>query len=62
MQIFRSIDSNSVKQFPKNPKEATSKVCGNLWIKSSLFYFISETLLISGIFLFAGNLCLGYGW
>lgn len=26
MQIFRSIDSNSVKHFPKDPKEATSKV------------------------------------
>uniref|UniRef100_A0A0E0IK53 Phospholipase D n=1 Tax=Oryza nivara TaxID=4536 RepID=A0A0E0IK53_ORYNI len=30
VQIFRSIDSNSVKGFPKNPREATSKnlVCG----------------------------------
>lgn len=25
MQIFRSIDSNSVKGFPKDPREATSK-------------------------------------
>lgn len=25
-QIFRSVDSNSVKGFPKNPREATSKV------------------------------------
>lgn len=25
-QIFRSIDSNSVKGFPKDPKEATMKV------------------------------------
>lgn len=25
-QIFRSIDSNSVKGFPKDPREATSKV------------------------------------
>ncbi|MFS7941716.1 putative phospholipase D [Helianthus anomalus] len=26
VQVFRSIDSNSVKGFPKDPKEATSKV------------------------------------
>lgn len=26
IQIFRSIDSNSVKGFPKDPKEATMKV------------------------------------
>ena len=26
MQIFRSIDSNSVKGFPKEPKDASSKV------------------------------------
>ena len=26
MQIFRSIDSNSVKGFPKDPKEAFCKV------------------------------------
>ena len=25
LQIFRSIDSNSVKGFPKDPKEATAK-------------------------------------
>lgn len=30
VQIFRSIDSNSVKGFPKDPKEATSKVKGHL--------------------------------
>lgn len=26
LQVFRSIDSNSVKGFPKDPKEATSRV------------------------------------
>jgi len=33
MQIFRSIDSNSVKGFPKDPREATSKnlVCGKMY-------------------------------
>ncbi|XP_061368702.1 phospholipase D gamma 1-like isoform X1 [Gastrolobium bilobum] len=39
VQIFRSIDSNSVKGFPKNPKEATSKnlVCGkNVLIDMSI--------------------------
>lgn len=39
VQIFRSIDSNSVKNFPKNPKEATSKnlVCGkNVLIDMSI--------------------------
>ncbi|KAG4169783.1 hypothetical protein ERO13_A12G103150v2 [Gossypium hirsutum] len=38
-QIFRSIDSNSVKGFPKDPKEATSKnlVCGkNVLIDMSI--------------------------
>lgn len=28
-QIFRSVDSNSVKGFPKDPREATSKVSLN---------------------------------
>ncbi|KAK7394224.1 hypothetical protein VNO78_14746 [Psophocarpus tetragonolobus] len=39
VQIFRSIDSNSVKRFPKDPKEATSKnlVCGkNVLIDMSI--------------------------
>ncbi|KAJ0860817.1 putative phospholipase D [Helianthus annuus] len=39
VQIFRSIDSNSVKGFPKDPKEATSKnlVCGkNVLIDMSI--------------------------
>ncbi|KAA8515979.1 hypothetical protein F0562_019158 [Nyssa sinensis] len=39
VQIFRSIDSNSVKGFPKDPKEATNKnlVCGkNLLIDMSI--------------------------
>ncbi|KAI7991354.1 Phospholipase D beta 1 [Camellia lanceoleosa] len=26
-QVFRSIDSNSVKGFPKDPKDATSRQC-----------------------------------
>ncbi|XP_048321059.2 phospholipase D gamma 1 [Ziziphus jujuba] len=39
VQIFRSIDSNSVKRFPKDPKDATSKnlVCGkNVLIDMSI--------------------------
>ncbi|KAL5796299.1 hypothetical protein ACOSQ2_001119 [Xanthoceras sorbifolium] len=39
VQIFRSIDSNSVRGFPKDPKEATSKnlVCGkNVLIDMSI--------------------------
>ncbi|KAK1653609.1 hypothetical protein QYE76_071414 [Lolium multiflorum] len=39
IQIFRSIDSNSVKGFPKDPREATSKnlVCGkNVLIDMSI--------------------------
>ncbi|XP_047083407.1 phospholipase D beta 1-like [Lolium rigidum] len=39
VQIFRSIDSNSVKGFPKDPREATSKnlVCGkNVLIDMSI--------------------------
>ncbi|CAO2835004.1 unnamed protein product [Amaranthus hypochondriacus] len=39
VQVFRSIDSSSVKGFPKNPKEATSKnlVCGkNVLIDMSI--------------------------
>ncbi|KAL5577427.1 hypothetical protein UlMin_019126 [Ulmus minor] len=39
VQIFRSIDSNSVKEFPKDPKDATSKslVCGkNVLIDMSI--------------------------
>jgi len=39
VQIFRSIDSNSVKGFPKDPREATSKnlVCGkNVMIDMSV--------------------------
>uniref|UniRef100_A0A0D9VNR8 Phospholipase D n=1 Tax=Leersia perrieri TaxID=77586 RepID=A0A0D9VNR8_9ORYZ len=39
VQIFRSIDSNSVKAFPKDPREATSKnlVCGkNVLIDMSI--------------------------
>ncbi|GJQ92918.1 phospholipase D gamma 1-like protein [Tanacetum coccineum] len=39
VQIFRSIDSNSVKGFPKDPKEATTKnlVCGkNVMIDMSI--------------------------
>lgn len=35
IQIFRSIDSNSVKGFPKDPREATGKVN-----KSFLFQFL----------------------
>lgn len=49
IQIFRSIDSNSVKGFPKDPKEATMKVRkmfkrdvmeGNVF--QSNFFFLAE--------------------
>lgn len=37
LQIFRSIDSTSVRGFPKDPKEATSKVRKGLAIDYTLF-------------------------
>lgn len=37
VQIFRSIDSNSVRGFPKDPKEATQMVRKGLVIDSTLF-------------------------
>lgn len=39
MQIFRSIDSNSVKRFPKDPKDATSKVKKHLDVKFPFVLF-----------------------
>lgn len=55
MQIFRSIDSNSVKGFPKDPKDATVKVsdcCICLlideifWSNDRHFYFILLYILV----------------
>ncbi|GKA29524.1 phospholipase D beta 1-like protein [Tanacetum coccineum] len=49
VQVFRSIDSNSVKGFPKDPKEATSKnlVCGkNVLIDMSIHTATNGTTLI----------------
>lgn len=40
MQIFRSIDSNSVRGFPKDPKDATSLVSSNL-VNNFIFLTIS---------------------
>lgn len=37
MQVFRSIDSNSVKGFPKDSRDAIQKVRENLLI-NSLFH------------------------
>ncbi|KAI7985811.1 Phospholipase D beta 1 [Camellia lanceoleosa] len=39
VQVFRSIDSNSVKGFPKDPKDATSRVRENFDCDLPLDYF-----------------------
>jgi len=40
VQIFRSIDSNSVKGFPKDPREATSKVTEMHYITVKLTTYV----------------------
>lgn len=46
MQIFRSIDSNSVRGFPKNPKEATNKV------REGLVFYVFLYLLFCFLFFY----------
>ncbi|KAL9265394.1 Phospholipase D beta 1-like protein [Drosera capensis] len=43
VQIFRSIDSNSVKGFPKDPMEATNKGC---WVNKNYCYCLGADNLI----------------
>ncbi|KAK1304551.1 Phospholipase D beta 1 [Acorus calamus] len=58
VQIFRSIDSNSVKGFPKDPKEATSKnlVCGkNVLIDMSIHTAYVEAIRAAQHFIYIEN-------
>ncbi|KAL6130812.1 hypothetical protein ACLB2K_069191 [Fragaria x ananassa] len=58
VQIFRSIDSNSVKGFPKDPKEATSKnlVCGkNVLIDMSIHTAYVKAIRAAQHFLYIEN-------
>lgn len=47
MQIFRSIDSNSVKRFPKDPKDATSKV-KNIYLDVKLLCYSKGSIYVCG--------------
>ncbi|KAK9076721.1 hypothetical protein SSX86_005055 [Deinandra increscens subsp. villosa] len=58
VQIFRSIDSNSVKGFPKDPKEATSKnlVCGkNVLIDMSIHTAYVKAIRAAQHFIYIEN-------
>ncbi|PRQ57754.1 putative phospholipase D [Rosa chinensis] len=58
VQIFRSIDSNSVKGFPKDPKEATSKnlVCGkNVLIDMSIHTAYVKAIRAAQHFIYVEN-------
>ncbi|XP_050384992.1 phospholipase D gamma 1-like [Argentina anserina] len=58
VQIFRSIDSNSVKGFPKDPKEATMKnlVCGkNVLIDMSIHTAYVKAIRAAQHFLYIEN-------
>lgn len=58
VQIFRSIDSNSVKGFPKDPREATSKnlVCGkNVLIDMSVHTAYVNAIRASQHFIYIEN-------
>ncbi|XP_076900967.1 phospholipase D gamma 1-like [Bidens hawaiensis] len=58
VQVFRSIDSNSVKGFPKDPKEATSKnlVCGkNVLIDMSIHTAYVKTIRAAQHFIYIEN-------
>ncbi|PON85177.1 Phospholipase D family [Trema orientale] len=58
VQIFRSIDSNSVKEFPKDPKEATKKnlVCGkNLLIDMSIHTAYVKAIRAAQHFIYIEN-------
>ncbi|XP_020572394.1 phospholipase D beta 1-like [Phalaenopsis equestris] len=68
VQIFRSIDSNSVKGFPKDPKDATSKnlVCGkNVLIDMSIHTAYVKAIRAAQHFLYIENqyfLGSSYNW
>ncbi|KAI3985530.1 hypothetical protein MKX01_033844 [Papaver californicum] len=58
VQIFRSIDSNSVKGFPKDPKDATSKnlVCGkNVLIDMSIHSAYVKAIRAAQHFIYIEN-------
>ncbi|KAL1206908.1 Phospholipase D beta 1 [Cardamine amara subsp. amara] len=58
VQIFRSIDSNSVKGFPKEPKDATSKnlVCGkNVLIDMSIHTAYVKAIRAAQHFIYIEN-------
>ncbi|PKA53093.1 Phospholipase D beta 1 [Apostasia shenzhenica] len=68
VQIFRSIDSNSVKGFPKDPKNATSKnlVCGkNVLIDMSIHTAYVKAIRAAQHFIYIENqyfLGSSYNW
>lgn len=58
VQVFRSIDSNSVKGFPKDPKDATSKnlVCGkNVLIDMSIHTAYVKAIRAAQHFIYIEN-------
>ncbi|PWA70468.1 phospholipase D gamma 1 [Artemisia annua] len=58
VQVFRSIDSNSVKGFPKDPNEATSKnlLCGkNVLIDKSIHTAYVEAIRAAQHFIYIEN-------
>ncbi|XAR70357.1 Phospholipase D [Bertholletia excelsa] len=68
VQVFRSIDSNSVKGFPKDPKEATSRnlVCGkNIMIDMSIHAAYVKAIRSAQHFIYIENqyfLGSSYNW
>ncbi|XP_058104715.1 phospholipase D gamma 1-like [Magnolia sinica] len=68
VQVFRSIDSNSVKGFPKDPKDATSKnlVCGkNVLIDMSIHTAYVKAIRAAQHFIYMENqyfLGSSYNW
>ncbi|TYG93258.1 hypothetical protein ES288_A11G096100v1 [Gossypium darwinii] len=68
VQIFRSIDSNSIKGFPKDPKDATSKnlVCGkNVLIDMSIHTAYVKAIRAAQHFIYIENqyfLGSSYNW
>ncbi|KAL3619342.1 Phospholipase D beta 1 [Castilleja foliolosa] len=68
VQVFRSIDSNSVKGFPKDPKEATNKnlVCGkNVLIDMSIHTAYVKAIRAAQHFIYIENqyfLGSSYNW
>ncbi|GKC19107.1 phospholipase D beta 1-like protein [Tanacetum coccineum] len=58
VQVFRSVDSNSVKGFPKDPNEATSKnlLCGkNVLIEKSIHTAYVEAIRAAQHFIYIEN-------